>query len=283
MTDRDDLFAVHGTSSQSASALAALNAAAFSRMRTITTACFGDGQRVPRAIRSATKFVSQDVRKNRERLSCCASAKRSRQSGGSFGASGAGSAGRVRCASGLLVRLAAPADQLRALCAPLVRPAVGRNSILPRRSRRRAAIRGSALCSCRPCVAAWLRALSRSPSNAEPSMPTSLSRRLRSVFESWRAATVEASDERNFVVEDVGHVRLFGLRLLSAPFFDFSVVVFSGLPLTLPWATPPSRLRRRNRRRPLCLPSGHLCWVGRWSTLSASPAPRRSRRDAGPT
>ena len=36
-------------------------------------ACFGDGQRVPRAMRSATKFVSHVVRKQRDRLSCCAS------------------------------------------------------------------------------------------------------------------------------------------------------------------------------------------------------------------
>src|SRR5580704_3612319 len=59
----------------------------------------GGGHRVPRSITSATKFVSQDVRKQRERLSCCASLKRSRQSGGSFGASGSGSAGRPYCAS----------------------------------------------------------------------------------------------------------------------------------------------------------------------------------------
>ena len=92
LTDRDDLFAGHGTSSQSASALDALNAAAFSRMRAITAACFGEGKRVPRAIRSVTKLDSQAVRKNLEPFNCCAFGEAVRASlTGSFGPGSAGS------------------------------------------------------------------------------------------------------------------------------------------------------------------------------------------------
>ena len=63
----------------------------------------------------------------------------------------------------------------------------------------------------------------------EPSMPTSLSRRMRSEFERRRAATVKASGERNFVIENVGRWR-FGLRFFPRVFgFRFRRLLFRRL------------------------------------------------------
>jgi hypothetical protein len=160
LTDCDDLFAGHGTSSQSASALAALNAPAFENADD-HDGLLRRGPAVAAGIRSATKFVSHVVKRTASEFNCCAFCEAVNQHPVGV------------CAFRAVARWdeVAPGSACSARC---------RSKLdLSRRSRRRATIHGSHLVGVRHLRWSMLRRLSRSP-NAEPSMPTSLSRRLRS-------------------------------------------------------------------------------------------------------